>query len=90
MKIARFKRLGEHSYETIDSDLLDGLENYVRLTEYVDVEFPMLSEESVIQKQVDALDRTEQALRESFETKLNAIKDERAKLLALAFHPVNA
>lgn len=83
MKIAIFKRTGECSFESVSTDELEGCENYVRITEYVDVEFPKLKGREIVEKQLAAIDRTEKELRNKFQSALNNIERERAELMAL-------
>ena len=60
MKIALFKNM-EYGFELIGEETLEGCGNYVRLTEYVDVDFVRLpygeaekSEIAIIDKQIMA------------------------------------
>lgn len=69
-----------------DDDNSHGSE-YARVSEPVEVEFPPLSTEAVIKQQIDALDRTEQQIREDFQQKLDAIQNRRAELQALTYVP---
>lgn len=88
MKIALFKNTRySFSFETPAGEWMEHSEEFARITDYVDVEFPPLSDGAVIQQQLDALSRTEQALREKFQGELNGIKTRRAELLALTHVP---
>lgn len=87
MKLAKFKRLGEHSYETITEEWADGCRDYVRLSEYVEVEFPPLRDEAIVERQLEALDRTENALRTQFQQALSGIEQQRAELRAITYTP---
>jgi hypothetical protein len=89
MKIARFKRLGEASFEAYGEEgcFMERIEGYVRLTEYAEVEFVPLRSEDVIQKQLNALAGAEKELRNQFQEALNRIEHERSNLLALAYFP---
>lgn len=85
MRIAAFKT----SIGTIDycsqktGELMSEGHRWVRTTEYVDVEFPPLPPEIVVEGQLKQLDAAEAELRKKFQEKLNQLADERAKLLSL-------
>lgn len=89
MKIARFKRLGEGSFETYGEEgcFMERHDAYIRLTEYAEVEFQPLCSEEVVQKQLDALAGAETELRNRFQDALNSIEQQRANLLAIAYFP---
>lgn len=90
MKIAKFKRLGEHGggeYYGEEDCFMERLDNYVRITEYAEVEFKPLNSDVVVQKQLDALAGAEKELRNRFQQALSSIEQERANLLALAYFP---
>lgn len=84
MKIAKYKHIGSgYSYETVASEDLSTSPEFVRLSEFVDVDFPPLSNSEVIGKQLAALDLAEIDVREKFEGALNTIKRQRSELMAL-------
>lgn len=56
---------------------------YVRATEYVDVEFPALGRSEVVKAQLDALDLEEEKARKESACKLALIDNRRRSLLAL-------
>ena len=56
---------------------------YLRLSETVEVEFPELPKETIVAKQLAALDRMKDEVMETFAAKLEAIEHKRAELLAL-------
>lgn len=88
MKLALFKNT-TYSSSTPQAcgEWMEGQRDYARVSEYVDVEFPPLADEAVIKQQLDALDRTEQELREQFQRHLDGIKNRRAELQALMYVP---
>jgi hypothetical protein len=90
MKLALFKST-EYSTSIPQpcGEWMEVSKGYARVSEYVDVEFPPLADEAVIKQQLDALDRTEQELREQFQRHLNGINDRRAELQALTFVPAS-
>lgn len=93
MKIAKFQRIGHTDWFHIMEpryDSADPLEDaFVRVSEYIEVEFPLRPAEQVIPAQLAALDAKEKELRGEFLTKLNEIAEQRAKLKALT-HEVTA
>ena len=56
---------------------------YVRLSETIEVEFPELPKETIIAKQLAALDRMKGEVMEAFAARLEEIEHKRAELLAL-------
>jgi len=87
MKIALFKRLGDHSYETIKGPEWEGIgfDEYIRISEYIEVEFPPLADDSIVEKQLAALDKAEQQLRNKFQEALNGIERHREELRAITY-----
>jgi len=95
-KVALFQRVGDYSYlatrnfsldlsdEDADSCVSDG---YVRLSPWIEIEFPSLDTGDVIQAQLAQLDKAEQKAREELQQRLNAINDTRQRILALSFNP---
>lgn len=88
MKVALFKST-EYSWATPipSEETLENCETYVRVSEYAEVDFPPLSNDIVIQQQLDALDRTEQQLRLKFQERLDTINNQRAELQSLTYIP---
>lgn len=90
MKLAVFKNieLGSlHGWETVGTDNYEQVDRYIRVSEYVDVEFPPLKGEEVVQKQLTALDKAEGELRGRFQAALNQIEQQRQELRALTYRP---
>lgn len=82
MKIAIFKNL-EFGFETPSTDDLDDHQNYIRLTEYADVEFTPLDNGELTNKQIDFLKAKKKEIQAETEIKLNKIDVQISKLLAL-------
>lgn len=61
----------------------DTSQEYIRLSATIEVEFPELPKETIIAKQLAALDRMKDEVMEAFAAKLEAIEHKRAELLAL-------
>lgn len=86
MKIAIFKRIGtDYPYEAIkpESDEKYTTNDFVRTSEYIEVEFPPCLSDEVVQKQIDALDWAESELRNKFQAALNSLEQQRAELRAI-------
>lgn len=87
MKLALFKNIEfQHSSPAPCGEIFERVANYVRISEYVEIEFPPLASEEMIGQQLAALDQAESAVRLKFESALNAIKERRSELLALPHH----
>ena len=88
MKLALFKNTTWSSSDAHPcGEHMENSNDWARVSEYVDIEFPSLSDEAAIKQQLDALDRTEQELRAKFQQHLEGIKNRRAELQALTFTP---
>lgn len=87
MKIAEFRpfSLGTHTTFANEStgEACVRFSGWARLTEYTEVEFVPLPASAVVEGQIMQLDAAERELRNQFETKLNELTNERAKLLSL-------
>ena len=92
MKIALFKSI-EYGWTMPAAQHDDGsdphLGSYVRITEYVDVDFPPRAPEEIVPAQLAAIDRAEQDARAKFQLQLNELAERRAKLLALTHSPAS-
>ena len=93
MKIAKFQAIGNPSWITVFESRSDGSDpcpdSYVRISEYVDIDFPPRAPEEIVPAQLAALDKAEQDLRAQFQLKLNEIADARARVRSLT-HEVAA
>lgn len=91
LKIAVFRNIEPgclNGFESIDSEAYEKYStSTVRISEYVEIEFPQLKDEIVIDKYIDALDRSERQVRLEFQQKLDEIATQRANLLALTHKP---
>lgn len=84
MQLAIFQcGIGRDSYQSYLGKIAEQFSDYVRISEYVDVEFPTRSKDEVIEKQLAAINAAETALRNKFQTALNSIERQRAELMAL-------
>lgn len=62
---------------------MDSSPDYIRLSEFVEVDFPMLKDAEVVEKQLAAIDLQEQAARNQFQAQLDSFNERRANLRAL-------
>lgn len=83
-KIALFKT----SYGSIleAGDYFDDHTDYVRISEYKEIEFTPLSQYAIIEKQCEALDKQEQSVMAEYENKLTDIRRRKSELLAITFN----
>jgi len=82
MKVALFKNI-ELDVECVSNDSLDGIDQYLRLSEYVDVEFVMLKDDELVKKQVDHINNQIEALKNDMTNKINLLESRKQELLAL-------
>lgn len=81
MKIALYDRNGYPSVWTEQSAVyLKNNTSYVRVSEWVDVEFPRLPPESLVGEKLAAVDAEEQAIRERFAAELSRLNEKRSHL----------
>ena len=82
MRIALFKNT-EFGFDSIGGKYLEAGSNYVRTSEYVEVEFPPRMADEVVQDQVKALDAERQLVIAKYVKTLANIDERKARLLAL-------
>ena len=89
-RIAMFQRGADRAWQTVFAripDAIDGddwtIEPYVRISEWMDVEFIELPAESTVPAQLAMLERKAEEVKAEFAAKLREIADARASLLAL-------
>ena len=90
MKLAVFKSIEPGSlygWETVQGEGHEKLDRYIRISEYVVVEFPPLKGDEVVQKQLSALDKAEGELRGRFQAALGQIEQQRQELRAITYRP---
>ena len=90
MKIALFKSI-EYGWTMPAAQHDNGsdphLGSYIRITEYVDVDFPPRAPEEIVPAQLAAIDKAEKEARAEFQLKLNAFAEARANAPALTHTP---
>lgn len=84
MKIAVYKDV-QYNFESICKDSFEGVKGYVRVSDFVEVEFPKLSDDETIQKQLHALDEVRAEVSRKFAEALKEIDDAKAQLQALTY-----
>ncbi len=82
MKLAIFKSI-EHVYQTIDDEDFESINGYIRISEFVDVEFPLLPTGDLIAKEVSLLRDEKKKIQAETEIKLNNVDRKIGELLAL-------
>ena len=85
MKLALYKSTGDlvSGYDPeFGQDMVNSC-GYTRISEPMEVDFPMLPTQVIVEGQLKQLDTAEQELRNQFQRKLNEIVETRAKLLSL-------
>lgn len=92
MKIAKYIRpSGSGKYELIH-DEKEGADferhcGYIRTSEFVEVEFVPLKDDSIVEKKLAVLDKAETELRAKFQIALNGIEQQRQELRAISYRP---
>lgn len=83
-KIALFKS----PYGTLveAGDYFDEHTDYVRISEYKEIEFTPLSQSAIIETQCEVLDKQEQSVMAEYENKLTDIRRRKSELLAITFN----
>ena len=82
MKVAMFKYV-EYGIETVGNEALEKSSEYVRLTEYVEVEFIQLYYKSVTTQEVAILEGVKKELKKVYLNKKSDIERKIGELLAL-------
>lgn len=82
MKVAVFKNT-RFGYEVVSSLSYENDDDYVQISESIEVDFPPLTGEEVIKNQIVALDKMAEKVREKASDQLAAIEQRKAELLAL-------
>ena len=92
MKIALYRHTlsADCSYETICNESSGRFSTGVRISEWIDVDFPLRNAEEFVPEQLAVLDKAEAELRDKFAKKLQEIAERRAKLRCLTYQPPEA
>lgn len=87
MKVALFKSM-EYGIEMVSTQATEKYSNgYVRISEYVDVDFPPLQDEAVVRQQIEKLDEIADKITDDYRNKIAEIQDRKSKLLAITHQP---
>ena len=93
LTLAVYKRPGETTldpYSYIHAVGRTEWDGYVRATAFVEVDFPVLSAEETIPHELKALDDMEREVRVEAQQKLDAIHEQRQRVLAITQQPAEA
>jgi hypothetical protein len=89
MKIALFKNT-QYDFNTVvicDGEGLcywdDGEHSYIRISETIDIDFPMLDRQTAVNRQLAAIDKQIQSVRAECEVKIGRLDRQKQELLAL-------
>jgi hypothetical protein len=77
----------DYGYISACDKALDGHKNYIRMTEFVEVEFPELPPEETVQLQIDALEREREKEITRHLLAVADIDERKSKLLAITHEP---
>ncbi len=83
MKIARYQTDYGTEITSEADDWMEKSDDYIRLTESIEVEFVYLSSEVVVPQKIARIDRGIEGLRAELGEKIAHLEDEKAKLLAI-------
>ena len=81
-RLAIFKDV-KYGYNAYAESGLDLSTDYVRLSEYVDVDFPMLPPEETVSKEIEMLDKLSCSVRAKYHDDIAEIYRKKAELIAL-------
>jgi len=82
MKIAIFKNPTD-DFTAVKTEDMEKYTDFIRISEYLDVDFVMLPDKDVVGKQVAALEQEKQDIQANTQLKLNTIDQKIGELLAL-------
>jgi hypothetical protein len=82
MRIAAFRYIGMDVVTTGTEHLESYSDSYVRISEYVDVDFPPISAEDEVQRQTAALSKLREKVELDYTTKIAEIEKQQAQLAA--------
>jgi hypothetical protein len=88
MKIALYRPTGRSDYTIVleSSDFRDDArDDYIRVSEVVDVDFPERSHDEVVAQELSSIDNQIKTVQVAAEVKLNELKQRRDELLALEY-----
>lgn len=83
MKCALYKSPGEYGHMIVSESSRYFDENYTRISEDVDIDFPPLSQATIVNSEIAVLDIKRAELVTEFTQKLNTIDRRKSDLLAL-------
>jgi hypothetical protein len=85
--LALFARANSHNPMAL-TDWADGYGDYVRLTEYTEVDFIDLPKETLVPQQIAVIDRVIAEITRDFAARLESLKSRKTELLSIGFESV--
>lgn len=84
MEVALYKNLN-YNYELVADlkDKYDDKDDYVRISDIVEIRFDLLNDAEITKKHVSMIDKQIKTVQAAAESKLNELKQKRDELLAL-------
>lgn len=86
MRVALWRN-HKHGFESVNQERQEkyysSMPEYVRVSEYIDIDFPMLKPEETVARELAALDAEERELRDALARQLVRLNDRRSQLRAL-------
>lgn len=81
-RMAIFKDV-KYGFDACSESGLEESPDYIRLSEYVDVDFPMLPPEETVSKEIEMLDKLSCSVRAKYHDDIAEIDRKKAELIAL-------
>lgn len=88
LTVAVFRRTGEYTYDTLSSPDQETNKNFVRLTEYMAIDFAARESNQVVGEQVQSINDQIAEATEEFTQKITRFNIAKAELLALTHEEV--
>ena len=82
MKIAQFKSL-EYGYESIQDESFEDIDDYIRISEYIDVEFTEINREEIVSAEISVIDKKIKSVNLAANQKVSELERIKAELLAI-------
>lgn len=82
MKMAQFRNI-QYGYINIETERYEDQEDFVRITEYVDIEFTELSAEVTVPKEIEFFEKARETVKVAAALEVEKINDKIQNLRAL-------
>ena len=73
----------EHNDTTIET-ALDGSDDHIRLSKAVQIDFPEVDKNEILQKELELIDKAEKTIAAEYQLKLTALQNRRNDLLSIS------